>query len=373
MTLELRSASLTDVGRTRERNEDACFAGRHTFAVADGLGGHRAGEVASALALESITELDALDGKRAAAGLGDAVRKANRAVHERAASDIGMRGMGTTMTAVVIDGGLAHIAHVGDSRCYLIRGGMITQLSADHTLVAGMVADGKITPEQAETHPQRSILTRALGADRSVDVAESQFPLDVGDRLVLCSDGLTAMLSDEDIRALSATNTDLDEVCSHLIDEANARGGVDNITAVVIDVEGTPEPTGPVAKARAPHRARARAVPTRLIVWVAVLLTLLVGGGVGVRMWADRTYYVGVSDDHVAIYRGIHVQFAGIHLSHVEESTAIRTEQVAPYYLPELREGVIAKSLEDARRIVSEQIPRAGTPAPVTPLPGPTP
>ncbi|MCA1830907.1 MAG: protein phosphatase 2C domain-containing protein, partial [Actinobacteria bacterium] len=140
MTLELRSASRTDVGRTRERNEDSFFEGHRVFAVADGLGGHRAGNVASTIALEPIAALDKLDAARAADGVAHAVRRANRAVVERAEADAGLRGMGTTMTAIVLDDAKATLAHVGDSRCYLMREGEITQISRDHTLVARMVS-----------------------------------------------------------------------------------------------------------------------------------------------------------------------------------------------------------------------------------------
>ncbi|TMK83618.1 MAG: Stp1/IreP family PP2C-type Ser/Thr phosphatase [Actinobacteria bacterium] len=219
--VQVRSSFLTDVGRVRERNEDACFAGDHVFAVADGLGGHRAGEVASDLALGSVRALDQAEARAAAKGVAEAVRKGNRAVHDRAETDDSLRGMGTTMTAVVISGNTAFVAHVGDSRCYLIRGGAITQLSRDHTLVARMVSEGRLTPEQAEAHPQRSVLTRALGADKEVDVDESRFSLIDGDRLLLCSDGLTGMLGDDEIRDFATGGSDLDEICRRLIDAAN--------------------------------------------------------------------------------------------------------------------------------------------------------
>src|SRR5207244_5069132 len=139
----------------------------------------------------SVRALDQAEARAAAKSVAEAVRKGNRAVHDRAETDDSLRGMGTTMTAVVISGNTAFVAHVGDSRCYLIRGGAITQLSRDHTLVARMVSEGRLTPEQAEAHPQRSVLTRALGADKGVDGDESPFSLIDGDRLLLCSYGAT--------------------------------------------------------------------------------------------------------------------------------------------------------------------------------------
>ena len=346
--VQVRASFLTDVGRVRERNEDACFAGQHVFAVADGLGGHQAGEVASDLALSSVRALDQADPRSAAKGIADAVRKGNRAVHDRAESDESLQGMGTTMTAVVISGDTAFIAHVGDSRCYLIRGGTITQLSRDHTLVARMVSEGRLTPEQAEAHPQRSVLTRALGADKDVDVDESRITVMDGDRLLLCSDGLTGMLSDEEIREYVAGGSDLDEICRRLIDAANERGGLDNITVVLIDVTGAPG-----AVTRRPHRARGRTggrrFPVRLVIWLLLLIALGIGGYGGVRTWANRSFYVGLDGNRVAIYRGLPVSFAGVHLSHVEQPTPILTTDVQEYFRQRLRDGIRVPSLAQAR------------------------
>jgi PPM family protein phosphatase len=353
--VQIRSSALTDVGRVREGNEDACFAGDHVFAVADGLGGHRAGEVASDLALGSVRALDQADAKSAAKGIADAVRKGNRAVHDRSERDEDLHGMGTTMTAVVISGDTAFIAHVGDSRCYLIRGGTITQLSRDHTLVARMVSEGRLTPEQAEAHPQRSVLTRALGSDRDVDVDESRITVIDGDRLLLCSDGLTGMLSNDEIRDYAASGADLDEICRRLVDAANERGGLDNITVVLIDVSGAPG-----AVARKPHRTRGRTggrrFPIRLVIWLLLLLALGIGGYGGVHAWTNRSFYGGLDGDRVAIYRGLPVSFAGVHLSHVEQPTAIRTKDVEPYFVPRLQDGIRVPSLAKAR-VQIEAIP----------------
>jgi len=359
----VRAASLTDVGKVREANEDACFAGAHVFAVADGLGGHRAGEVASTLALESIATLDGLDARRASERLGDAVRKANRSVSDRASQNDSMKGMGTTMTVVALDGYTAHLAHVGDSRCYLIRGDSITRLSRDHTLVARMVDEGKITSEQADQHPQRSILTRALGAERDVEVDEARFSLIGGDRLLLCSDGLTGVLSDEEIQRVAASGSDLAEICARLVSEANARGGPDNITVVLVDVEGASgDRAAPVGRARTRRTSpsfQRHHISARPFVWVAIVATLIVGGLVAVRTVTNRSYYVGIKDGKVAIFQGVPVDVGGVSLSHVQEPTVIPTESVAPYYIERLLQGVRATSLQDARRIVNEQIPPA--------------
>ncbi|HVL33612.1 MAG TPA: Stp1/IreP family PP2C-type Ser/Thr phosphatase [Actinomycetota bacterium] len=374
MTIELRSASRSDPGRARERNEDACFSGRYVFAVADGLGGHRAGEVASSLALEPIAALDQFPPKKAAERLADAVRRGNRDVFDRSEKDSSLKGMGTTMTAIAVDGARLHLAHVGDSRCYLIRAGAIEQVSRDHTLVARMVAEGKITQEQADTHPQRSIVTRALGADRDVDVDEVEIDIVPGDRIVLCSDGLTGVVSDEEIRQLASDDTDLEGICAALIDEANARGGPDNITTVIVDVGGTLEGVAPAAHRPRPRaQRRTRRVPVRPIVWSLVLLSVVSAGFFGVRAWADRSYYVGVNDERVVIYRGLPVNVLGFDLSRVEEPTTLSKEEVADWYVPRLEEGVRAATLSDARAIVDERIPRANGALPGVDLPDASP
>jgi protein phosphatase len=299
-----------------------------------------------------VRALDELDPRSASGKVADAVRKGNRAVHEHSQKDEELRGMGTTMTAVVIYQDIAFIAHVGDSRCYLVRGDAITQLSRDHTLVARMVSEGRLTPEQAEAHPQRSVLTRALGADRDVDVDESRITLTDGDRLVLCSDGLTGMLSDDEIRAMTSNGSDLEEICRTLVEAANDRGGLDNITVVVVDVAGEPgAPHAPVVE-----RVRAaggRRFPVRLVIWILVLLVLALGAYGGVRTWTNRSFYVGVDGDRVAIYRGLPVSFAGVHLSHVEERTHVKTADVAAYFLPRLQDCVRAKNLSDAHAYVA--------------------
>jgi len=250
------------------------------------------------------------------------------------------------MTAVVISGNTAFIAHVGDSRCYLIRGGAITQLSRDHTLVARMVSEGRLTPEQAEAHPQRSVLTRALGADKEVDVDESRITLIDGDRLLLCSDGLTGMLGDDEIRDEVAAGADLDEICRRLVDAANERGGQDNITVVLIDI------SDPAHPGRKPHRARPssgkRRFPWRLMVWL-------------------------LDGDRVAIYRGLPVTFAGVHLSHVQEPTKITKNDVVGYFQPRLAVGIRVPSLVKAREFVATIPLTAAGKARLNPAPSPAP
>lgn len=378
---ELRSAARSDVGRARDRNEDSYFAGDHVFVVADGLGGHNAGDVASRIAVEPFDALDRyLDDQppaRVARLLTETVLAANRAVYKRAQSDAKVRGMGTTLTAVAITDGAAHIAHVGDSRCYLLRGGAINQLSSDHTLVARMVQEGKLTAEQAEVHPQRSILTRALGAEPEVDVDSFEVDLVPGDRLLLCSDGLSSVIAEERIREILASAGDLEKGCALLIDEANAHGGPDNITVVAVEVTGTPPArTGPPVTRRAEavqHAARTkRRVAVRGIIWALVVLIVVLGGFITFRAWVNRSYYVGVDAGKVAIFRGLPTEIGGVRLHHVEEPTTITIEQVSPYFRQNLRDGIRVKSLAEARARVAD-IPLVSPTPPSSPSPSPTP
>ncbi|MGH2785287.1 MAG: Stp1/IreP family PP2C-type Ser/Thr phosphatase [Actinomycetota bacterium] len=377
----IQREALTDVGRARERNEDSYYAGEYVFAVADGLGGHNAGDVASRLAVEPIAAFDrTVEGTpddRLAEALERAVDAANRAVYQRAQSDAKVRGMGTTLTAVAIANGSAHLAHVGDSRCYLMRGGEISQLSSDHTLVARMVAEGKLTPEQAETHPQRSILTRALGAEPDVDVDTLEIQLLTGDRLLLCSDGLSSVIGDEQILATLADSKGLKEACKRLIDAANDRGGPDNITVVVVEVTGeaavrsagsvVAPPRREISPAPAARRDRRR-IPVRPIAWILAVVVLGLGAWLGVRAWVNRSYFVGVSEGVVAIYRGLPTEFAGIELNHVEERTVTPVDQVAERWRSQLEDGIPADSLTEAREIVGRVTATPGA----TPTPTPT-
>ncbi|MFL5879111.1 MAG: Stp1/IreP family PP2C-type Ser/Thr phosphatase [Actinomycetota bacterium] len=239
--MRLSSFAGTDVGRARSGNEDSYFCGRTVLAVADGLGGHQGGEVASAAAVEPLAALDGrefADPAEAAEELTAAIREANAAILDRAAGDPGLWGMGTTVTAAAVAGDHLQLAHVGDSRAYLLRDGSFDQVTTDHTVVGELVRRGRLTPAQAAVHPERSILTRAVGLDPRIPV-DTPDPIDLrpGDQVLLCSDGLTEAVPDPQIAELLATNPDGDAACRALIDTANNAGGPDNITLVLIRVE----------------------------------------------------------------------------------------------------------------------------------------
>ena len=237
--MRLSSFAGTDVGRARSGNEDSYFCGRTVFAVADGLGGHQGGEVASAAAVEPLAALDGREfagAGEAAEALAAAIREGNAAILERAAGDPGLWGMGTTMTAAALAGERhLQLAHVGDSRAYLLRDGSLEQLTTDHTVVGELVRRGRLTPEQAAIHPERSILTRAVGLDPRVPV-DTPDPVELrdGDQVLLCSDGLTEAVDDDRIAELLSAGADGEAACRSLIDAANGAGGPDNITVVLL-------------------------------------------------------------------------------------------------------------------------------------------
>jgi serine/threonine protein phosphatase PrpC len=238
-----RTANRTDTGRRRLRNEDAFVSTPPLFAVADGMGGAQAGELASRLAAASLEELSpGHSGEEAVAAL---VQEANARIYRRAIEDPAAAGMGTTMTAALVDAaaGAVAIAHVGDSRAYLVRGEELAQLTADHSLVAELVRSGRLTQEEAENHPQRSVITRVLGTDPEVDVDTLTIAAEPGDLFLICSDGLTAMLRDEDILQLvDEAGRDPERVARALVDAANRAGGEDNITIVAFELVEGDEP-----------------------------------------------------------------------------------------------------------------------------------
>lgn len=319
MTVRLIVSAATDVGRVRGHNEDAYLVDDQLglVAVADGMGGHQAGEVASATALEAL---------RAAVtsgeGIRDAVTSANDAVYDKSTTDERLRGMGTTLTAATLaTGGTLLLGHVGDSRAYLLHDGQLERLTTDHSLVEELIQAGEITPEEAEADPRRSMITRALGIEPDVEVDLIPTQLFNGDRLLFCSDGLTGMVSEDEIRTVLTEEHDANAAARRLIAAANAAGGIDNITVLVVDViddddataavpavileeptEEPPRPTGepPPATQRQGRRRRF----WRLVRW-ALPIVAVIGVAIGVVAWyARNTYYVGTDLGLVAVFRG---------------------------------------------------------------------
>jgi protein phosphatase len=247
--MKLEFASLTDVGQIRQKNEDA--TGRYQpeddeqlaekgaiFVVADGMGGHRGGEIASELAVEAVVSLYyASREKEPSKSLAECFSEANRRILEKSASEVDLTGMGTTCTTMVIRGGEAYFAHVGDSRAYVLRDGGLVQITDDHSLVGEMVRSGILSNEDAQNHPKRNVITRSLGTHEELapDFPSTPYKLAKGDAFVLCSDGLTSMVTDEELGRIVGSH-DPRRACRALVDLANAKGGKDNITLQIVKI-----------------------------------------------------------------------------------------------------------------------------------------
>ncbi len=337
----VEQAHRTDTGRQRNANEDAYFARAPLFAVADGMGGAQAGEVASRLAAESFEPVERGD-EAPEAYLRAIARMANARIHRLAQTDSSRSGMGTTLTAAMVEDDEVSFTHVGDSRAYVFRDGELKLLTSDHSLVEELRRQGRLTSEQAEDHPQRSIITRALGPDREVEVDTMTYQARPGDVYLLCSDGLTTMVREERIAAILAGARDLDQAVSRLVREANEAGGRDNITVVAFRLDEAEAPAevdaqrtliGPTAeeagltaesvragvgertgqgttrRGRTPRRPKERreprAWPGRVVkglVAVAIVAGLVVAAVYGAR----QVYFLGTdSGGRVALYRGL--------------------------------------------------------------------
>ena len=339
-TSGLTYAGRTDIGRVRAHNEDAVLIEPPLFAVADGLGGHEAGEVASAAAIEALTAV--APGRADAKALARAVRAANQAVIEAARAGRGRDGMGTTLTAAVADGSRIAVAHVGDSRAYLLHGGTLQRITRDHSMVADMIEGGTLTEDESRTHPLRSVITRALGTDPNMHADAFEVDAEVGDRLVLCSDGLSGMLTDERIAEVLLVNGDPERAVQALIAEANEQGGHDNISVVVVDIAG--------GRSRTPARAPRGWLPVLLWLVAAAAVTAIAAGGVS-RYAFDRAYLVA-EDGVVVVYQGLPGEFAGVSLSRRHQETTITVGLLAPVTAARLSAGIEVESLDAALALV---------------------
>ncbi len=245
----IRWGGCTDVGKTRPINEDGYYISDYSKAydaiyaiVADGMGGHQAGEIASGLALKQVSDainkgfFAQMNEQELKKLLASAVREANKNIYEMSMSEIGCVGMGTTITICLLFGNHAMIAHVGDSRAYVLRGGTLHQITTDHSLVQELLKSGQITAEEAENHPQKNIITRALGTDADVDIDVYEFSVCAGDCIMLCTDGLSNLITNQEIKEILTQNENVSEnaLAESLIDLANQKGGFDNITAVIL-------------------------------------------------------------------------------------------------------------------------------------------
>ena len=335
--------SRTDIGCLRDHNEDSLVVTPPLFAVADGMGGHAAGEVASEIAVRVLSELapEHPDGE----ALGRAIEEANRAVIQAAREGRGRQGMGTTMTAAMLEGERLVIAQVGDSRAYLLHQGKLQQLTRDHSLMADMIEAGQLTPEEARTHPQRSVITRALGSDAHLHPDIYEINVETGDRLLICSDGLSGMIFDDQIENTLRRVQDPQRCASQLVNEAIAAGGHDNVTVIVADVTGYAE-----------VRRKKLARKTKLsIALVLVLFAAIVAGAAwGTQTYLNTAAYLANDNGKVAVYRGGPGSVLGLSVSHLERTTDVTVADLQPGVANRLNEGIRVDDMEAADALVKE-------------------
>ncbi len=398
MTITLRYAALSDVGRVRKNNEDSGYASARLLLLADGMGGMEAGEVASSVTVQTIRKIDEPPGADLLEILAGAVQRANDRLAEIIEGDASVDGMGTTVTGMLSDGERIALVHIGDSRAYRLREGRLKQLTRDHTFVQSLIDEGRLTRDEAKVHPHRSVLIRALDGRQELEPDLSVLDLIPGDRVLLCSDGVTDFLPDVEIEPLLAGGT-VDSAAVDIVRASLARGSNDNVTVVVADVvEVGTEPVAaedPMIFGAAAEEPRPRSVhdsgvrttrtpsgttdddeddprpaagdpeelryapraPLRFI-WLrrlVVITVVLVLAGLGVKLlydWTQRQYYVGAAQDQVAIFRGIDQSIPGLTLTRVEVGYDITLNSLPSYLRQDVEEGISAEGLEHARRIV---------------------
>ena len=340
-TTQLMWGARSDVGCVRSHNEDSYLVQSPLFCVCDGMGGHAAGEVASSIAVETIAKTAPHTADPAL--LGAAIEAANAAVIEAALNGLGKPGMGCTATAAYIEGNTIAIAHVGDSRAYLLHEGTLIRVTRDHSYVEELVDAGEITADEARVHPNRSVITRALGSDPAMYADHFSLNIEEGDRLILCSDGLSSMIPDGEIENI-ATQSSTAQICTdNLVDAALAAGGSDNCTVVVVDVVDD-------GKLREISKRRRRNV----IAVISAVVALLALIGVIALASIANSVYLGVKDDAVAIYKGVPNKVMDFELHWLEDETSVMLSDLPEDTQNRLREGIPQKSVEAAAKTVSK-------------------
>ena len=396
--LSLRFVARTDTGLRRNSNQDSGYASARLIAIADGMGGAAAGDLASATAMNIVRTLDREHDDDPRGALLKAVRDANRRLGEISSIDPSVDGMGTTLEAMLWTGEHFVTAHIGDSRAYRLRDGELSQLSRDHTFVQSLVDEGKLTPAEARVHPHRSLLLRVLlgRADNEPDIGQVEGQ--VGDRYLLCSDGLTDMVDDAVIAEALALES-IDEAADRLIELALAGGGLDNVTVVIGELveaaDGSgepqlvgaaaerplrrppvPEPTATISPPPDVEELRYSYVPPHRMGWlryvlvIGVALLVLTAGAVALYRASQSQYFVGVSNDRVAIYRGVDADMPFIALNSVVDETDIPISALTRVNRDLVLEGIEAGDRAEADATVARL--RASRPKP-KPTPKPTP
>ncbi len=401
MVFQGSSAAISHTGKVRSNNQDSGYSGSNLFAVADGMGGHAGGDVASSIAIGRLQSLDVTYSSTAQAesALRDAIGDVATELIDTVAVRPELAGMGTTVSALIMVDGFAVLAHIGDSRVYLYRDDALTQITTDHTFVQRLVDSGRITPEEARYHPRRSVLMRVLGdMDPDPEVDTFIMPTQPGDRWLLCSDGLSGVVDDPHTAKALAQGLAPGRTADTLLRQALDAGAPDNVTIVIVDVggqhplfSGTPtivgsasNPTGievPAARsgrgnwlhpnrqaANEPthfepaaefleelieeDRRRARRRRIGWIVGLVVVIALLIGGLVVAYQWTQTRFFVGADRGTVAIYRGVQQNIGPIALSSIYEDTGIDLEDLPSFTRGTVEGTITAQSLDDARSIV---------------------
>ncbi len=407
------SAAVSHVGKIRSNNQDSGYLGTHLFLVADGMGGHAGGDVASAIAAKRVAEADReyATVEDAQVALQSALIAANSLLAETVFEHSELTGMGTTVSGILRVGDRFAFAHIGDSRVYRFRGGELTQMSADHTFVQRLVDSGRITAEEAAVHPRRSVLMRVLGdVDAAPEIDIDAFDAQPGDRWLLCSDGLSSYVTEEKIAAILGTIRSAQGAADRLVKESLDHGAPDNVTVVLADVDDSENPVGAgplfVGSAAAPlsfendtsrrpirlptlllHPLKAtvtddshfeperegyleelieedrRRASRRRVVWLvatSVVILAIAGALFGAYQWTQSHYFVGASDGNVAIYQGVQQNIGPISLSSVFQSTHISLDDLPQYQQDTVTATINADSLRDAQDIVNRLDELAG-------------
>ena len=404
MAIALRYAARSDVGLVRQVNQDSGYAGPHLLVVADGMGGHAAGDVASSIA---IGEMVGLDGESHGADdaldlLAEALRTANNELQRAMQHQPELEGMGTTVTALLRAGNKIAVAHIGDSRAYLLRDGTFAQITHDHSFVQSLIDEGRITEEEAEGHPQRSLVTRVLTGKHDDEPDLAMREAHIGDRYLVCSDGLSGFVARDTIQEVLEQAMPPGRTADRLVELALRAGAPDNVTCIIGDVvdldkdQAPPTahevvgaaaerrvtttraiPVTPAAKAAALSRqatgadvreaADAESIrlaeetppPGRLrrlkgLSLVVLVLAVLVGGGYAAYDWSQRQFYVGETKGHVAIYQGVSQNIGPWKLSHVIDESDIALVDLPDFYRGKVDSTVSAANVQEARRLVTD-------------------
>ena len=339
---DISFGSRTDIGYVRDHNEDSLIIIPPLFAVADGMGGHEAGEIASEITVNTLAELapSHLD----AEGLTAAVEAANYNVMKAPRQGIGRDGMGTTLTAAMLEGERLLIAQVGDSRAYLLHKGHLQQITRDHSLMADLIEAGQITPEEARVHPNRSVITRAIGSDIHMQPDIYELNVDAGDRILLCSDGLSSMISNNAIESIMRRQSDAQHCADELVTAAHENGGADNVTVVVADVPGFSE----VREKKRAHKSRVFYIGLAIAL-VAVIFT----AGFGGYAFISNSAYLIEENGKVSVYRGTPDDFMGIKLSTLDHTTNVDVDKLQPGVANRIKEGMSVSSIDEANSLIA--------------------